>query len=165
MNRSELSDRVVAVCLGELNDTLPSAESLMLKLDLGYPVATLQETSAVDIKDLDEESLSWHLRDFASPERCKEVEQGSPLKPYEEREAVKRATRSVFEGGDFSAYEYFRLTDSKGRSVYFVALVNSDCGSYAPHSHHEGPYPSLPYNKDTEEQLDDGTIRNFVIYG
>ena len=165
MNRSELGDQIVAVCLGEANASLPSAEVLMQELDLGYPVATLQETSPIDINDLDEESLSWHLRDFGSPERCKEIEQGSPLKPDEEREAVKRATRSVFEGGDFSAYEYFRLTDSKERSVYFVALVNSDCGSYAPHSHHDGPYPVLPYNKDSEEQRDDGTIRNFVIYG
>jgi hypothetical protein len=31
---SELADRVVAVCLGELDDTLPSSKALMHALDL-----------------------------------------------------------------------------------------------------------------------------------
>ena len=53
MNRSELGDQIVAVCLGEANASLPSAEVLMQELDLGYPVATLQETSPIDINDLD----------------------------------------------------------------------------------------------------------------
>lgn len=165
MSSSELADRVVAVCLGELPDTLPSAEVLMQKLDLQDPIATLQETDPVDINDLDTESIAWLLRGFANPDRCHEIERGSALTSLEMKEVVKRATRSDFEGGRFSAYEYFRLVDSKGRSVYFVAQANSDCGSDFPHTDHEGPRPALPYVKDTEEQLEDGTIRNFVIYG
>jgi hypothetical protein len=162
---SELADRVVAVCLGELNDTLPSSETLMHSLDLGDPVATLQETEPVDINDLDAESIAWYLKDSATAERCHEIEQGAPLTSFEQEEVARRATHSSFEQGIFSSYEYFRLNDSKGRSAYFVAQANSDCGSDFPHSNHEGPLATLPYQRDTEEQLRDGTVRNFVIYG
>lgn len=47
-----------------------------------------------------------------------------------------------------------------------VALqADCDCGSDFLHTNPGGHLSALPFIKDAEEQLEDGTIRNFVIYG
>jgi hypothetical protein len=159
----ELADHVVAVALGEKRDKLPAAEELMTKLDLGYPIATESVTSAVDPEDLDPESCAWHLKKHASPERCAEIAEGAELSPEEHLLVTKAATLDAEEGGTFDFVRYYRITDSKGRSVYFSDVSGDDLGSYGPSSCHRGPLLELPYAADTSTQLEDGTVIKFYI--
>ena len=159
----ELADHVVAVALGEKSDKLPPAEELMTKLDLGDAVATESVTSPVDPDDLDPESCAGYLEKFASPERCAEIAEGAKLSPEEHLLVTKVATLDAEEGGTFDFVRYYRVTDSKGRSVYFSDVSGDDLGSYGPSSCHRGPILELPYAADTSTQLEDGTVSKFYI--
>ena len=163
LSYEELVDHVVAVALGEKSDKLPPAEELMTKLDLGDAVATESVTSPVDPDDLDPESCAGYLEKFASPERCAEIAEGAKLSPEEHLLVTKVATLDAEEGGTFDFVRYYRVTDSKNRSVYFSEVSGDDLGSCGPSSGHEGPMLSLPYESNTETQLEDGTVVNFCI--
>jgi len=163
MNHEELIDHVVAVALGEKKDQLPPAEELMTKLDLGDAVATESVTSPVDPDDLDPESCAGYLEKFASPERCAEIAEGAELSPDEHLLVTKVATLDTEEGGTFDFVRYYRVTDSKGRSVYFSDVSGDDLGSCGPSSCHRGPILELPYAADTSTQLRDGTVSKFYI--
>ena len=159
----ELADHVVAVALGERKDQLPPAEELMTKLDLGDPVATESVTSPVDPDDLDPESCARHLEKDASAERCAEIANGVTITPEERATVIKAATRRQADTGVFDFVRYYRVTDSKNRSVYFSEVSGDDLGSCGPSSGHESPMLSLPYESNTETQLEDGTVVNFCI--
>jgi hypothetical protein len=163
MEHDELKDYVVAVALGEKQGALPPAEELMSKLILGEAIATESVTSSVDPDDLDPESCAWHLRKHASPERCAEITNGAELSPEERHLVTKAATIDAEEGGTFDFVRYYRVTDSKGRSVYFSDVSGDDLGSFGPSSCHHGPILELPYATDTSTQLEDGTVVKFYI--
>ena len=165
MEHEELTDYVVAVCLGETKAELPTAQKLMAMLGVDEPIATAQITDAVEIEHLDVETIAYYLSGHASPKRCKAIEDGAKLTAEEKKHVVNVAMKRAFDSGTFGAVEYFRVTDSKGRSVYFSAQSNSDCGSWAPSSGHEGPRPKMPYDQNTQEQSEDGSFINFCIYG
>lgn len=159
----ELVDHVVAVALGEKKDKLPPAEELMAMLDLGEPIATESVTLPVDPDELDSESCAWHLEKHASAERCAEIANGATITPEERATVIKAATRRQADSGVFDFVRYYRVTDSKNRSVYFSEVSGDDLGSCGPSSGHEGPMLSLPYESNTEKQLEDGTVVNFCI--
>ena len=161
--KEQLTDYVVTVALGEVKGKLPPAEELMSKLTLGDVIATESVTSPVDPDDLDPESCAWHLRTHASPERCAEIANGAKLSLEERRLATKVATLDAEEGGTFDFVRYYRVTDSKGRSVYFSDVSGDDLGSFGPSSCHHGPILKLPYATDTSTQLEDGTVVKFYI--
>jgi hypothetical protein len=163
LSGEELADHVVAVALGEKKDQLPPAEELMTKLDLGDAVATESVTSPVEPADLDPESCAGYLEKFASPERCAEIAEGAELSPEEHLAVTKAATLDAEEGGTFDFVRYYRVTDSKGRSVYFSDVSGDDLGSYGPSSCHRGPILELSYAADTSTQLEDGTVSKFYI--
>ena len=165
MTTENFADLVVAVCLGEIDADLPLPAECMELLSLNSPIATAQVTNPVEIEDLDMESIVEKLEGFATHSRCEAISGGASLTQEETQHVVCAATKAEFDNGTFSAIEYFRLTDSKGRSVYFSAQSNSDCGSWARSSDHDGPLSNLPYDKDTEMQEADGTLINFCIYG
>jgi hypothetical protein len=165
MRTESFADLVVAVCLGEIDDDLPPPAECMELLELNSPIATAQFTDPVEIEDWDTESIVETLEGFTSDSRCEAIKEGASLTQEEKQHVICAATKNEFDSGSFSAIEYFRLTDSKGRSVYFSARSNSDCGSWARSSDHDGPLLDLPYDKDTEIQEADGTFLNFCIYG
>jgi hypothetical protein len=165
MRTENFADLVVAVCLGEINDDLPPPAECMELLELNSPIATAQFTDPVEIEDWDTESIVETLEGFTSHSRCQAIKEGASLTQEEKQHVICAATKNEFDSGSFSAIEYFRLTDSKGRSVYFSARSNSDCGSWARSSDHDGPFLDLPYDKDTQMQQVDGTFINFSIYG
>jgi len=143
MEHKELTDYVVAVCLGETKAKLPPAQKLMGLLGVDEPIATAQITNAVEIEHVDAETITYYLAGHSSPKRCKAIADGAKLTAKEKKHVVKVATKREFESGTFGTVEYFRVTDSKGRSVYFSAQSNSDCGSWTPSSGHEGPIPTI----------------------
>ncbi len=165
MRTEDLADLVVAVCLGEIDAELPPPAKCMDLLDLNSPIATAQVTNPVEIEDLDTESIVETLEGFTSHSRCQAIKEGASLTQEEKQHVICAATKNEFDSGSFLAIEYFRLTDSKGRSVYFSARSNSDCGSWVRSSDHDGPLLNLPYEKDAEFQELDGTFINFCIYG
>ena len=132
MNHEELVDSVVAVALGEQKGELPSAEKLMAELCHDEPIATESVTSPIDPDDLDPESRAWHLEKHASPERCAEIADGAEISPEERLMVIKAATIDAEEGGTFDFVRYYRVTDCKGRSVYFSDGSGDDLGSYGP---------------------------------
>jgi hypothetical protein len=159
----EILDRVVAVALGEKEDQLPPTEELMAKLDLGEPIATESVTWPVDPDHLDPESFVWHLEKHASAERCAEIANGAALTTEERVTVIQAATKQQADSGIFEFVRYYRVTDSKGRSVYFSEVSGDDLGSCGPSSCHHGPMLKLPYAADTHTQLEDGTIVEFYI--
>ena len=161
--KEQLTDYVVTVALGEVKGKLPPAEELMSKLTLDDVIATESVTSPVDPDDLDPESCAWHLRKHASAERCAEIANGATITPEERATVIKAATRRQADTGVFDFVRYYRVTDSKNRSVYFSEVSGDDLGSCGPSSGHEGPMLSLPYESNTETQLEDGTVVNFCI--
>ncbi len=163
MAQADLADYVVAIGLGEKKGNLPPPQQLMAKLGLGDPVATESVTSPVDPEHLDPESCAWHLKKHASPERCSEIANGATLSAEEWLLVTKAATIDAEQGGTFDFVRYYRVTDSRGRSVYFSEVSGDDLGSYGPSSYHDGPLLALPYDKDTDRQLEDGTVVKFVI--
>jgi hypothetical protein len=165
MEHEELTDYVIAVCLGETQAKLPPAEELMDMLGVDDPIATEQITDPVEIEHLDSETIAYYLEGHASPKRCKAIEEGAELTAEEKNHVVSVATKREFEHGAFGSVEYFRVTDSKGRSVYFSAHSNSDCGVWAQSSGREGPMMTMPYDRDTQEQLEDGSFISFSLYG
>ena len=163
MTNEQLADYLVGVALGEVKGKLPPAVELMSKLTLGDVIATESVTSPVDPDDLDRESCAWHLRKHASPERCAAITDGSELSQEERDLVTKVATVDAEEGGTFDFVRYYRVTDSKGRSVYFSDVSGDDLGSFGPSSCHQGPVLELPYVADTSTQLEDGTVVKFYI--
>lgn len=159
----ELADHVVAVALGERKDQLPPAEELMTKLDLGDPVATATITWAVDPKGLDPESCAQHLDGHADQTRITEIGNGAALAPEELSFVIKAATISEADSGVFDFYRYYRVTDSKGRSVYFSERSGDDLRSSGPSTDHQGPMLSLPYQENTDAQQEDGTVFRFFV--
>jgi hypothetical protein len=156
-------DQLVALALGEKDGKLPSAEELMNNLILGSPVATESITSPVDPDDLAPEACAQHLERHASPQRCAEIANGAALSSSERRLVTRAATVAAEEGGTFDFVRYYRVTDSKGRSVYFSNVSGDELGSYGPRWGHRGPMLELPYAVDTSTQLGDGTVVNFCI--
>jgi hypothetical protein len=165
MEHEELTDYVIAVCLGEIQAQLPPAGELMEMLGVEEPIATEQITNPVDIEHLDLETIADYLEGLASPKRRKAIEEGAELTVEEKKHVIRLATKREFERGGFGSVEYFRVIDSKGRSVYFSAYSNSDCGVWAQSSGYEGPMTAMPYHRNTEEQLEDGSFISFCIYG
>ncbi len=159
-----LADHVVAVALGEKKDKLPAAEKLMAELCTDEPIATASFTSPVeDPDDFEPENAVFYLEKSADPSRLAQIEKGAALTPEERATVIKAATKRQADSGVFEFVRYYRVTDSKGRSVYFSEVSGDDLGSYGPSSGHEGPMLSLPYESNTEEQLEDGTVVNFCI--
>jgi len=165
MEQEELTNYVIAVCLGEIQAQLPPAGEIMDMLGVEEPIATEQITDPVDIEHLDPETIADYLEGLSSPKRCKAIEEGAQLTAEEKKHVVRLATKSEFEHGGFGSIEYYRVTDSKGRSVYFSAHSNSDCGVWAQSSGHGGPMTTMPYDRDTQEQLEDGSFISFCLYG
>jgi len=163
MSHQELVDYVVAVALGESNGDLPSAEKLMAELCHDEPIATESVTWPIDPDELDPESCAWHLEKHASAERCAEIANGATITPEERATVIKAATRRQADSGVFDFVRYYRVTDSKNRSVYFSEVSGDDLGSCGPSYGHEGPMLSLPYESNTETQLEDATVVNFYI--
>jgi len=163
MNQNELADYVVAVALGEKQGELPPAEQLMAKLCHDDPVATASITWAVDPHDLDAESCAQHLEGHSNQKRITEIENGATLTPEEMSFVVKAATLREADSGVFDFYRYYRVTDSKGRSVYFSERSGDDLGSSGPSTEHQGPMLSLPYQENTDKQQEDGTVFRFCI--
>jgi hypothetical protein len=165
MEHEELTNYVIAVCLGEIQAQLPPAGEIMVMLGVDEPIATEQITDPVDIEHLDPETIADYLEGLTSPKRCRAIEEGTQLTAEEKMHVVRLATKREFEHGGFGSIEYFRVTDSKGRSVYFSAHSNSDCGVWAQSSGREGPMMTMPYDRDTQEQLEDGSFISFSLYG
>ena len=163
MSHDELVDHVVAVALGEKKGKLPPAEQLMAKLCHDEPIATASITWAVDPDDLDPESCAQYLERHSDQKRIAEIENGATLTPEELSFVIKAATMSEADSGVFDFYRYYRVTDSKGRSVYFSERSGDDLGSSGPSSEHEGPILSLPHTTDTDTQQEDGTVFRFCI--
>ena len=163
MNHEELVDSVVAVALGEQKGELPPAEKLMEELCHDEPVATASITWPVDPGNLDPESCAQHLEGHADQTRITEIGNGAALAPEELSFVIKAATISEADSGVFDFYRYYRVTDSKGRSVYFSERSGDDLGSSGPSSEHEGPLLSLPHTTDTDTQQEDGTVFRFCI--
>jgi hypothetical protein len=106
-----------------------------------------------------------YLAGDASLKMCKAIDNSARRTAQQEKHVGNVATKREFDSGTFGAVEYFRVTDSKGRSIYFSAQSNSDCGSWAPSSGHEEPMPTMPYDQNTHEQLEVGSFINFCIHG
>jgi hypothetical protein len=163
MSHQELVDYVVAVALGEGIGELPSAEKLMADLCHDEPIATETITWAIDPADLDPESYTQYLEGHSDQKRITEIENGAILTPEELSFVIKAATMRDADSGVFDFYRYYRVTDSKDRSVYFSERSGDDLGSSGPSSNHEGPLLSLPYETDTDTQQEDGTVNRFCI--
>jgi hypothetical protein len=164
LSYEELADHVVAVALGEKKDKLPTAEKLMAELCMDEPIATASFTSPVeDPDDFEPENAVFYLEKSVDRSRLAEIERGAALTPEERAAVIKAATKRQADSGIFDFVRYYRVTDSRGRSVYFSEVSGDDLGSYGPSSGHEGPLLHLPYKEDTETQLDDGTVVNFCI--
>lgn len=163
MNQKELADYVVAVALGEKQGELPAAKQLMAELCHDEPVATASITWAVDPDGLDPESCAQYLEGHSDERRITEVENGATLTPEELSFVIKAATMSQADSGVFDFYLYYRVADSKSRSVYFSEKSGDDLGSSGPSTDHQGPLLSLPYANDTDTQQDDGTVFRFCI--
>lgn len=163
MNTELLADYVAAVALGEKKGKLPPAEKLMAELCHDEPVATASITWPVDPDDLDPESCAQYLEGHSDQKRIAEIENGATLTPEELSFVIKAATMRDADSGVFDFYRYYRVADSKGRSVYFSERSGDDLGSSGPSSDHEGPLLSLPYANDTDTQQDDGTVFRFCF--
>ena len=163
MNHEELVDSVVAVALGEQKGELPPAEKLMQELCHDEPVATASITWPVDPGNLDPESCAQHLEGHADQTRITEIGNGAALAPEELSFVIKAATISEADRGVFDFYRYYRVTDSKGRSVYFSERSGDDLGSSGPSTDHQGLMLNLPYDENTDTQQADGTVFRFCI--
>lgn len=163
MNQKELADYVVAVALGEKQGELPPAEKLMTELCHDEPVATASITGAVDPDDLDPESCAQYLEGHSDQKRITVVENGAILTPDELSTVIKAASMRDADSGVFDFYRYYRVTDSKVRSVYFSERSGDDLGSSGPSTDHQGPMLNLPYDENTDTQQDDGTVFRFCI--
>jgi len=164
LSDQEIVDHVVAVALGEKKDKLPAAEKLMAALGMDEPVATESVTWPVgDPENYEPESAAFYLGKSVNPARLKRIEQGAKLTAKERSLVMKAATLRKAESGVFDLYRYYRVTDSKGRSVYFSERSGDDLGSCGPSSCHDGPLLALPYEIDTETQLEDGAVVKFYI--
>ena len=163
MNTELPADYVVAVALGEKKGKLPPADKLMADLCHDEPVATATITWAVDPKGLDPESCAQHLDGHADQTRITEIGNGAALAPEELSFVIKAATISEADSGVFDFYRYYRVTDSKSRSVYFSERSGDDLGSSGPSSDHEGPLLGLPYAVNTDTQEEDGTVVRFCV--
>lgn len=163
MSNEELIDLIAGVCLDGVKVKLPSSKVIMQKLDVSITQCAREQIhGTVDIDDYDECTKVEYLTGYISPQRKEEIENGANLTPEEHRHCTHVATRENI-GDFFTAIDYSEVSDSHGRKLHFAAPCNSNCGSYSPNSDHKGPLSRLPYDKDMETQLDDGTIVNFTL--
>jgi len=158
-------DLVVAVGLGEIDAAIPAARELFSLFALDEPVASDFTTYSREITSMDEEEIMGFLEGKVPADRFEELNNGNALTPDEQATVIANDTRSRCEGGeDFHHTQYFRLTDSKGRNVYFSQTCNDDCGSTYPPSDQTGPFSELPYEADGEHVDDHGNIASFCIF-